>query len=69
MLFDPGFPGGRDQAPPGIRPQAWAHAMNLELPAVKARLHDALICNCQVRFDETGRVCSHVPSNPPAMDS
>lgn len=52
----------------GVRQQAYAQAAGLSLPAAKARLlrarkrlRDALMRNCQVRFDETGRVCCHVP--------
>jgi len=48
--------------------RAYADARGLSLPAAKARLRRArgrlraaMIGNCGVRFDETGRVCCHVP--------
>ncbi len=47
--------------------RAYAEAHGLTLPAAKSRLlrarkrlRDRLVENCQVRFDETGRVCCHV---------
>lgn len=60
----------------GVRQHAYAQAAGLSLPAAKARLlrarkrlREALTRNCQVRFDETGRVCCHVPRESPARDS
>ena len=54
-----------------VRQQVFAHANGLTLPAAKSRLlrarkhlRDALMRNCQVRFDETGAVCCHVPRAP-----
>jgi len=47
--------------------RAYAEAHGLTLPAAKSRLlrarkrlRDRLVENCQVRFDESGRVCCHV---------
>ena len=52
----------------GMRQQAFAEASGLSLAAVKSRLlrarqrlRDALVSNCQVRFDDSGSVCCHVP--------
>lgn len=48
--------------------RAYAEANGMSLTAAKSRLlrarkrlRSALIRNCQVRFDETGSVCCHVP--------
>jgi RNA polymerase sigma-70 factor, ECF subfamily len=50
---------------------AFAKAVGLNLPAAKSRLQrarkrlrDRLVQACQVRFDEQGSVCCHVPSQP-----
>lgn len=55
----------------GVKQSVFAHAHDLTLPAAKSRLlrarkhlRDALTRNCQVRFDETGAVCCHVPRDP-----
>ncbi|MDA8094625.1 MAG: sigma-70 family RNA polymerase sigma factor [Betaproteobacteria bacterium] len=47
----------------------FGEAQGLSLPAAKARirrarerLRAAIIRNCGVRFDETGRVCCHIPA-------
>ena len=52
----------------GIRQHDFAQAQGLSLPATKSRLlrarqrlRDALTRNCQVHFDDSGRVCCHVP--------
>lgn len=52
----------------GMKQQDFALAQGLTLPAVKSRLlrarqrlRDSIMRNCQVRFDEAGRVCCHVP--------
>lgn len=52
----------------GVKQQVFALKAGLSLPAAKARLlrarkrlREALTRNCQVRFDDTGRVCCHVP--------
>jgi RNA polymerase sigma-70 factor (ECF subfamily) len=52
----------------GLTQQAYAERAGLTLPAAKARLRRArqrlrarLVESCQVRFDETGQVCSFVP--------
>lgn len=52
----------------GMKLQAYADANHLALPAVKSRIQRArvrmrelMIRNCQVRFDDAGRVCCHVP--------
>lgn len=52
----------------GVRQADFAKAHKLSLPAAKSRLlrarkrlRDALMQNCQVRFDESGAVCCHVP--------
>jgi RNA polymerase sigma-70 factor (ECF subfamily) len=52
----------------GVKQQDFAHAHDLSLPAAKSRLlrartrlREALMRNCQVRFDETGAICCHVP--------
>jgi len=51
--------------------RTYAEQNQLSLSAAKSRLLRArqrlrqqLINNCQVRFDETGKVCCHVPSEP-----
>lgn len=51
----------------GVKQQAFAQTHGLSLSAAKSRLlrarqrlREALTRNCQVRFDETGRVCCHV---------
>lgn len=56
----------------GVKQQVFAEAHGLSLAAVKSRLvrarrrlRDNLVRNCQVRFDETGHVCCHVPRNTP----
>lgn len=56
----------------GIRQQVFAQAHGLSLGATKSRLlrarrrlREALVRNCQVHFDETGRVCCHVPRTRP----
>ena len=56
----------------GVRQQVFAETHGLSLAAVKSRLlrarqrlRDNLVCNCQVRFDETGQVCCHVPRHTP----
>jgi RNA polymerase sigma-70 factor (ECF subfamily) len=55
----------------GVKQLVFAQANDLSLPAVKSRLlrarkrlRDALTKNCQVRFDESGAVCCHVPRAP-----
>ena len=52
--------------------RAYAKANELSLAAAKSRLlrarkrlRDSLVHNCQIRFDETGNVCCHVPRDPP----
>ncbi len=52
----------------GMKLQAYAEANGLTLPAVKSRIQRArrrmremMVENCQVRFDEAGQVCCHVP--------
>jgi RNA polymerase sigma-70 factor, ECF subfamily len=52
----------------GVKQQDYAEARGLSLPAAKSRLlrarqrmRDTLTRNCQVRFDEAGRVDSHIP--------
>ncbi|RAU18098.1 RNA polymerase subunit sigma-70 [Nitrincola tibetensis] len=52
----------------GVAQADYAQEKGLTLPATKARLRRArqrlrlaLINNCQVRFDEGGNVCCHVP--------
>ena len=52
----------------GVKQQAYADSQGLSLAATKSRilrarkrLRDALVKNCQVRFDEAGRICCHVP--------
>ncbi len=51
--------------------RAYAEANELRLATAKSRLLRArqrlrsnLVSNCQVRFDETGNVCCHVPRDP-----
>lgn len=55
----------------GMKQQDFANAHELSLPAVKSRLmrarqrlHQALLRNCQIRFDENGNVCCHKPRIP-----
>lgn len=52
----------------GERQRAFAARHGISLPAAKARLQrarrklrTAIVRNCRVRFDETGRVCCHRP--------
>ena len=52
----------------GVRQQVFARTHALSLAATKSRLlrarkrlRDALARNCQVHFDDSGRVCCHVP--------
>ena len=52
----------------GMKLQAYADARGLTLPGVKSRIQrarrrmqDMIVRNCQVQFDEAGRVCCHVP--------
>ena len=52
----------------GTKLQDYADLKRLTLPAVKSRIQRArrrmraiLVRNCQVRFDEAGQVCCHVP--------
>ncbi|TAM13391.1 MAG: sigma-70 family RNA polymerase sigma factor [Pandoraea sp.] len=54
----------------GMKLQTFADAYQLSLPGAKSRIQRArqrmrviLTHNCQVRFDEAGRVCCHVPRN------
>lgn len=60
----------------GVLQRDFAAAHSLTVPAVKSRLlrarrrlRDVLIRNCQVRFDDTGRICCHLPpdTDPPAV--
>ncbi len=51
--------------------RAYAEANDLTLPAAKSRLLRArhrlrtfLVQNCRVQFDDSGRVCCHVPPDP-----
>jgi len=51
----------------GLTVRGYAQAAGLTLPAAKSRLlrarrrlREALIQNCQVRFDDNGQVCCHV---------
>lgn len=51
----------------GLRQAEFASTRNLTLPAAKARLlrarqrlRELMMRNCQVRFDDQGRVCCHV---------
>ena len=51
-----------------VKQQVFADTHGISLPATKSRLlrarqhlRDILICNCQVRFDDIGNVCCHVP--------
>ncbi len=55
----------------GLTVRAYAEANELSLAAAKSRLlrarqrlRSSLVGNCQVRFDETGNVCCHVPRDP-----
>lgn len=50
--------------------RSYAEANELSLAAAKSRLlrarkrlRDSLVRNCQVRFDDVGQVCCHVPRN------
>jgi len=52
----------------GMKLQAYADSRGLTLPGVKSRIQrarrrmrDLIVRNCQVRFDDGGRVCCHVP--------
>lgn len=52
----------------GVRQHDFAQTHGLSLPATKARLlrarqrlREVLTHNCQVRFDDSGNVCCHVP--------
>ena len=52
----------------GLTVRSYAESAGLSLPAAKSRLlrarrrlREALIQNCQVRFDDSGHVCCHVP--------
>jgi RNA polymerase sigma-70 factor (ECF subfamily) len=52
----------------GMKLQAYADANHLALPAVKSRIQRArvrmrelMIEKCQVRFDDAGQVCCHLP--------
>lgn len=52
----------------GMKQQAYADVRGLSLAAVKSRLlrarqrmREYLIRDCEVRFDEAGKVCCHVP--------
>lgn len=56
----------------GMKQQVFADAHELSLAAVKSRLlrarqrlRDNLVRNCQVRFDDAGQVCCHVPRDTP----
>ncbi len=55
----------------GLAQKAYADGKGLSLPAAKSRLlrarqrlREHLVANCQVSFDEAGRVCCHVPREP-----
>lgn len=55
----------------GLKLQTYANLHGLSLPAVKSRIQRArlrmrelLTRNCQVNFDDAGRVCCHVPRAP-----
>ncbi|MBI4524138.1 MAG: sigma-70 family RNA polymerase sigma factor [Deltaproteobacteria bacterium] len=55
----------------GVKQQEFAEAHGLSLPAVKSRilrarkrLRECMISKCQIRFDEAGKVCCHVPREP-----
>jgi RNA polymerase sigma-70 factor (ECF subfamily) len=52
----------------GVTLKSYADANGLTLPAVKSRIQrarrrmrDRMVENCQVRFDDAGQVCCHVP--------
>jgi RNA polymerase sigma-70 factor (ECF subfamily) len=52
----------------GVKQQAFADAHRLSLSAVKSRLlrarqrlREFMVRKCQIRFDEAGNVCCHVP--------
>jgi RNA polymerase sigma-70 factor (ECF subfamily) len=55
----------------GLKQQEFAVTHRLSLPAVKSRLlrarqrlREFMISKCQIRFDEAGKVCCHVPRGP-----
>jgi RNA polymerase sigma-70 factor (ECF subfamily) len=55
----------------GMKLQKYADLRGLTLPAVKSRIQrarrrmrDLMTRNCRVTFDDTGRVCCHVPRAP-----
>ena len=55
-----------------MKQQTYADSHQLSLTATKSRLlrarqrlRDALVANCQVQFDETGRVCCYTPPAKP----
>ncbi len=55
----------------GVKQQDFATTHGLTLPAVKSRilrarqrLREFMVSKCQVRFDEGGKVCCHVPRGP-----
>jgi RNA polymerase sigma-70 factor (ECF subfamily) len=55
----------------GLKQQEFAVAHKVSLPAVKSRLlrarqrlREFMISKCQIRFDEAGKVCCHVPRGP-----
>ena len=52
----------------GLKQQDFAVARGLSLAAVKSRLLRARqrlrVSKCQIRFDEAGKVCCHVPRGP-----
>lgn len=54
----------------GMKQSAFATSHGLSLSAAKSRLlrarqrlRELLVHNCQIRFDEAGHVCCHVPRN------
>lgn len=60
----------------GLTQQAYAERLGLSLPAAKsrvqrarARLRARLVEACQVRFDDFGQVCCHVPRSPRATNT
>jgi RNA polymerase sigma-70 factor, ECF subfamily len=55
----------------GVKQKEFAAAHGISLPAAKsrllrarARLREIMTTNCQVSFDEAGKVCCHVPRGP-----
>ncbi len=55
----------------GIKLQSYADSRGLTLPAVKSRLlrarqrmRDRMSRECQIRWDDAGHVCCHVPREP-----